>query len=325
MDRPIRVAVIGYGNLGKGAIKAISHQADMTLAGIFTRRDPVSLKTDAPAYRLDNLAEFRDRIDVCLLCGGSATDLDRQGPEAVKLFNTVDTFDTHAKIPDYFSAMDKAAKASGRTAIISAGWDPGLFSLLRVYEEAVLPAGESITFWGKGVSQGHSEAIRRIEGVKDAVQYTIPVEEMRRQFLEGKHISSAPGNLHRRECFVVLEEGADEAAIREQIVTMPHYFAAYETDVHFISEKELKEKHTGMPHGGSVLRRGSTSEGVLQTISFYLQLDSNPEFTASVLVATARAAQRMSDAGQSGAFTLFDVPPALFSLHSAEELRRNYL
>lgn len=324
MNESIRLAVIGYGNLGKGAEKAILRHSDLSLTGIFTRRNPASLQTKAPAYALDSLSEFRSRIDVCLLCGGSASDLDRQGPAIVQWFNTVDSFDTHARIPAYFAVMDRAAQSSGHTAIISAGWDPGLFSLARVYGEAILPAGESLTFWGKGVSQGHSEAIRRIEGVRDAVQYTVPIEDAKMRFMAGEPVSAAPAERHRRVCYVVLEDGADPEDVRRRIVTMPHYFSGYDTAVHIVGAAEL-EHHRGMPHGGSVLRRGETSPGVVQSLSVNLTLDSNPEFTASVLVAAARAVHRLAARGVKGALTLLDVPPAYLSADDPAQLRETQL
>ena len=322
-EKTIRLGIIGYGNLGKGAVLAIRQNPDLALTGIFTRRDPSTIDASSPVYAVSELERFRDAIDVCLLCGGSARDLDRQGPDAVRHFHTVDSFDTHARIPAYYETMDAAARASGHLALISVGWDPGLFSLIRLFEEAVLPVGDTVTFWGKGVSQGHSDAIRQIPGVAAAVQYTIPLDDAIDRVRQGDTLSSR--ERHRRDCFVVLEDGADAESITQRIVTMPHYFSDYDTTVTFVSREELAARHSGMPHGGRVMRRGQTTPGTHQSIDFSLKLDSNPEFTASILVAAARAVHRMATGGQTGAITLFDVPPGYLSARSAEDLRKSLL
>ncbi len=324
----IRIGILGYGNLGRGVELAIRQNPDMELAGVFTRRDPSSLKTaGAPVYHIDSASSMKDSIDVMVLCGGSATDLPVQTPEFARLFNVVDSFDTHANIPQHFAAVDSAAKAAGKVAIISVGWDPGLFSVSRLYAGAVLPQGSDYTFWGKGVSQGHSDAIRRIEGVLDARQYTIPVPSALEAVRSGSSPELTTRQKHTRECFVVAEEGADLARIEHEIVSMPNYFADYDTTVHFISMEELQRDHSGIPHGGFVIRSGRTGlEGEhSHVIEYSLKLDSNPEFTASVLVAFARAAYRLSLEGQSGCKTIFDIPPALLSPESGEELRRKLL
>lgn len=322
----IRIGILGYGNLGRGVELALRHCPDMELKGVFTRRKPESVKTvtsGVPVYSLDQAEAMTDEIDVMILCGGSATDLPKQSPQFARLFNLVDSFDTHAKIPVHFEAVDGAAKAGGKTAVISAGWDPGMFSLNRLYAQAILPQGKSYTFWGKGVSQGHSDAIRRIEGVADARQYTVPVDEA----LEAVRSGSAPElttrQKHTRECFVVPEEGADLERIRQEIVTMPNYFDEYDTTVHFITMEELMRDHSGIPHGGFVIHTGKTGENGEHShvIEYSLKLDSNPEFTSSVLVACARAAYRMNQEGMSGCKTVFDIPPAYLSPMSAAELR----
>ncbi len=326
----IQIGILGYGNLGRGVECAIKQNPDMELAAVFTRRDPkqVSILTKtASVCHVSEAAAWKDKIDVMILCGGSATDLPEQTPEFAKLFNVVDSFDTHAKIPAHFENVDRAAKEAGKVGIISVGWDPGMFSLNRMYASAILPNGRDYTFWGKGVSQGHSDAIRRIEGVKDAKQYTIPVEEALEAVRAGKDPELSTREKHTRECFVVLEEGADAAKVEQEIKTMPNYFADYDTTVHFISEEELKRNHSGIPHGGFVLRSGKTGweEENNHLIEYRLKLDSNPEFTSCVIVAYARAAYRLAKEGQTGAKTVFDIPPAYLSALGGEELRAKML
>lgn len=322
----IKVAINGYGNLGRGVEKAIAKNEDLELVVVFTRRDPASVETfGAPVASLDDMSEWADEVDVCLNCGGSATDLETQGPAAAAFFNTVDSFDTHAKIPAYFAAVDEAAKAAGHLALISTGWDPGLFSMLRVLGEAVLPDGASTTFWGPGVSQGHSDAIRRIEGVLDARQYTLPVEATVKAVKEGAEVELTTRSMHTRDCYVVAAEGADLSRIEREIVEMPNYFADYDTSVTFITAEEMAANHSGLPHGGAVIRRGTTSEGVAESIGFELALDSNPEFTGSVLVAMGRAVARKAARGETGARTVFDVTLADLSSKSPEELRAHWL
>ncbi|MDL2310701.1 diaminopimelate dehydrogenase [Peptostreptococcaceae bacterium OttesenSCG-928-C18] len=321
----IKIGIIGYGNLGKGAVKAVNLSKDMELVGVFTRRNPKDINSDVKIYNIDELLEFKDKIDVCILCGGSATDLKIQGPEISKHFNTVDSFDTHAKIPEYFESIDMSAKSGKNLSIISTGWDPGLFSMNRLLAESILPKGETYTFWGKGVSQGHGDAIRRIEGVKNAVQYTIPVEEVVNRIKNGENHKFSTREKHIRECYVVTAEGVDEKEIENQIVNMPNYFAEYDTTVHFISEKEFNAKHTGMPHGGKVIRLANTSNDIKQIYEFNLSLDSNPEFTSAVNVAFARAVYKMRKDGRTGAITVFDVPPSYLSLLSPEEQRKQLL
>jgi len=325
MSNRIRVGIVGYGNLGRGVEMAIGQNPDMELAAVFTRRSPENLSASVKVLNVSEAEKYKNDIDVMILCGGSATDLPVQGPQFASIFTTVDSFDTHAKIPEYFNAVDKAAREGGNVSIISTGWDPGLFSLNRLLGEAVLPEGKEYTFWGKGVSQGHSDAIRRVKGVKGAVQYTIPVEEAVRRVRAGENPDLTTREKHYRECYVVAEEGADLKAIEREIKEMPNYFADYDTTVHFISEEELKEKHAGMPHGGLVMRSGTTGKGTKQVIEFGLKLESNPEFTASVLVAYARAAHRLHQQGQTGAKTVFDIPLGLLSPKSPEELRRELL
>ena len=321
----IRVGIVGYGNLGKGVEMALLQNPDMELVAVFTRRDPQALTTAAQKVHLDDAAKFTSSIDVMILCGGSAKDLPVQGPELATLFNTVDSFDTHALIPEYFEAVDKAARSHHKCSVISTGWDPGLFSLNRLLSEAVLPEGNEYTFWGKGVSQGHSDAIRRVSGVKGGVQYTIPAAEAVDKVRAGLNPQLGTKDKHKRECFVVAEDGADKARIEHEIVTMPNYFADYETVVHFISEDELKANHSAMPHGGMVLRSGITGNNSTQIIEFGLKLDSNPEFTASVLVAYARAVYRFAQEGSFGAKTVFDVPFGYLSPKSAAQLRKELL
>jgi diaminopimelate dehydrogenase len=326
----IRIGILGYGNLGRGVECALRQNPDMELTAVFTRRDPSGVKIltpDVPVYPADKAAQMAEAIDVLILCGGSATDLPEQTPKYAQIFNVVDSFDTHARIPEHFAAVDEAAKKSGKIGIISVGWDPGMFSLNRMYANAILPEGADYTFWGKGVSQGHSDAIRRIEGVKDARQYTIPVESALEAVRRGENPELTTRQKHTRECYVVAEEGADKARIEKEIKTMPNYFADYDTTVHFISEEELKRDHSGIPHGGVVIRCGKTGWNRENThvIEYNLKLDSNPEFTSSILVAYARAAYRMNREGQTGCKTVFDVAPAYLSMQSGEELRRHFL
>ena len=326
----IKIGILGYGNLGRGIECAIKQNDDVELAGVFTRRDPSTVKImteGVKVYSVDDAPKMKDEIDVMILCGGSATDLPKQTPEYVKYFNVIDSFDTHAKIPEHFAAVDAAAKANGNVGIISVGWDPGMFSLNRMYAGAILPDGKDYTFWGKGVSQGHSDAIRRIEGVQDAKQYTIPVPQALDAVRSGKQPELTTREKHTRECFVVAKEGADLKKIEETIKTMPKYFADYDTTVHFISQEELNEKHSGIPHGGFVIRTGVTGKNLEHhhVIEYSIKLDSNPEFTASVLVAYARAAYRLSKEGNYGAKTVLDIPPAYLSIKSGAELRAELL
>lgn len=322
----IRVAIVGYGNLGRGVERSLKQNPDMTLVGVFTRRAPETVLTDgATAYHMDALLSKKSEIDVCILCGGSATDLPIQTPEITHTFNTVDSFDTHAKIPEHFAKVDQVAKESQTVSVISTGWDPGLFSLNRLYAQSILPQGETYTFWGKGVSQGHSDALRRIEGVADATQYTIPNTEIIERLKAGEKLELTTRDKHLRECFVVLEEGIDEEKIKEEIVTMPNYFADYDTKVHFISQEELNLNHKAAPHGGTVLHTGITHENTKQVIEYNLQLDSNPEFTASVLVAYARACVRLAKEKQFGAYTVLDIAPKYLSPIPVEDLRRDLL
>lgn len=325
----IRIAIMGYGNLGRGIECAVRQNEDMELVAVFTRRDPSGVETisGAPVYGAGELLQKRDEIDVLMLCGGSATDLPRQTPEYAGYFNVVDSFDTHANIPQHFAAVDRAAKEGGKVAMISVGWDPGMFSLNRLYANAILQNGSDYTFWGKGISQGHSDAIRRIPGVKDAKQYTIPVESALAAVRACENPKLTTRQKHTRECFVVAEEGADKAKIEQEIKTMPNYFADYDTTVHFISEEELLRDHAGIPHGGLVLRTGKTGVNGEHNhvIEYSLKLDSNPEFTACVLTAYARAAYRMNREGMTGCKTVFDVAPAYLSAMSPEEMRAHLL
>ena len=326
----IRIGILGYGNLGRGVECAIKQNADMELAAVFTRRDPATvqiLTEDVPVCRIADVQDWKDKIDVMILCGGSATDLPKQTPVYAEMFNVIDSFDTHARIPEHFEDVDAAAKKGGNVGIISVGWDPGMFSLNRLYANAILPEGKDYTFWGKGVSQGHSDAIRRVEGVKDGKQYTIPVEAALEAVRNGENPELTTRQKHTRECFVVLEEGADAAKVEEEIKTMPNYFSDYDTTVHFISEEELKANHSGIPHGGFVLRSGKTGwDGENKhLIEYSLKLDSNPEFTASVLVAYARAAYKLAQEGQSGCKTVFDIAPAYLSAKRGAELRKHLL
>ncbi len=320
-----RIAIYGYGNLGRGVEAAVAQNSDMTLVGVFTRRNPAGMQLrtpGVPVYAAAEVEKYKNDIDVLIICGGSATDLPKQTPALAKHFTVVDSFDTHARIPEHFANVDAAAKEGGNIAVISVGWDPGMFSLNRMLASAVLPDGKDYTFWGKGVSQGHSDAIRRIEGVKDAKQYTVPVESALDAVRAGKNPALTTREKHTRECFVVAEEGADLARIEREIKEMPNYFADYDTTVHFISEEELKRDHSGIPHGGFVIRTGKTGFDLEHdhVIEYSLKLDSNPEFTSSVIVAYARAAARMKKEGMSGCKTVFDVPPAYLSAKSHAEL-----
>lgn len=325
----IRIGIVGYGNLGRGVECAIHQNPDMSLFGVFSRRDPatVTTLTGAKVYHIDDIVKYKDQMDVLILCGGSATDLPVQTPALAEHFCVVDSFDTHAKIPEHFEKVNSAAQKGATVAMISVGWDPGLFSLNRLYGEAILPSGKDYTFWGKGVSQGHSDAIRRIDGVLDARQYTVPVEEALEAVRSGANPQLTTRQKHTRECYVVAEDGADLARIEKEIVTMPNYFADYDTTVHFISMEELKANHSGIPHGGFVIRCGKTGLTQQNThiIEYRLQLDSNPEFTSSVLVAYARAAVRMKNEGMTGCKTVLDVPPAYLSPCSSEDLRKRLL
>ena len=325
----MKIGILGYGNLGKGVECAISQNPDMELFGIFSRRNPETVKTltGAKTFHIDDLLNYKNDIDVLIICGGSATDLPVQTPEFAKSFNVVDSFDTHAKIPQHFENVDTSAKSGGKVALISAGWDPGMFSLNRLYASCVLPEGKDYTFWGKGVSQGHSDAIRRIEGVKDARQYTIPVESALEAVRAGSEPDLTTRQKHIRECFVVAESGADKAKIENEIKTMPNYFADYDTFVNFISEEELTRDHSGIPHGGFVIRSGKTGINKQHShiIEYSLKLDSNPEFTASVLVCYARAVCRLNKEGISGCKTVFDIAPKYLSVLSDEEMRKNLL
>ena len=331
--QPIRVAINGYGNLGRAVEAAVHAAPDMELVAIFTRRDPQSLQTRfAPAVHVDQAAEYVGKVDVCALCGGSATDLTDQGPQFAALFNTVDSYDNHALIPEYFETMNQVCAQNSTVSVISTGWDPGLFSIQRLIAEAVLPQGQTTTFWGRGVSQGHSDAIRRIEGVAAGIQYTVPVEEAKASALAGNAGQMTAREKHRRECFVVAAEGADQERIREQIVTMPNYFEPYDTTVEFISAEEMERDHGRMPHGGDVIRAGQTPQGADQSIQFTLTLGSNPQFTGAMVTATCRAVARLAAGSQSGgvsalagAYTVFDIPPALYSPSSPEQLRKELL
>jgi len=321
----IRVGVAGYGNLGKGVVKALEQNSDMELVAIFTRR-PVPVTEGASALvPISNLADYTDKIDVMILCGGSSTDFPAQGLMMAELFNTVDSFDTHARIPEYFEQMDALAQQAGKLSLISTGWDPGLFSLARLLGQCMLPEGKDYTFWGKGVSQGHSDAIRRVKGVKNGIQYTIPVESALESVRAGETPHLTTAQKHQRVCYVVAEDGANQAEIEQAISTMPYYFNEYQTQVHFISEEELKANHSGMPHGGIVFRSGITGNGTRQRMEFSLELGSNPEFTSSVLVAYARAVARLAREGQCGTRSVFDIPFGYLSPKSAEELRRELL
>lgn len=324
MSEKIRVGVVGYGNLGRGVIKALGNNSDFELVGVFSRRENLQIE-GVESIHVSKAADYKDKIDVMILCGGSATDLSEQGPQFAEMFNTVDSFDTHPIIPEYFAKLDKVAKGANKLSIMSVGWDPGLFSLNRLMGNVVLTEGTDYTFWGKGVSQGHSDAIRRIDGVKDAKQYTVPVEAALEAVRSGSNPELTTRQKHKRVCYVVAEEGADKARIEKEIVTMPNYFSDYDTEVNFISQEELDKNHSGMPHGGFVIRTGATSEGVNHAIEFSLKLDSNPEFTGAVLVAYARAIARLAKEGKTGACTVFDIAPAYLSAKSGEELRKELL
>ena len=326
----IRIGIYGYGNLGRGVENAIKQNKDLELVAVFSRRDPATVKINTPGvtvYRTEDAEKMTDKIDVMIICGGSATDLPGQTPALAKLFNVVDSFDTHAKIPEHFDNVDKAAQASGKVAMISVGWDPGMFSLNRLYGGAILPDGKDYTFWGKGVSQGHSDAIRRVEGVADGKQYTVPVDAALEAVRSGANPELTTREKHTRECFVVAKDGADKAKIEEEIKNMPNYFADYDTTVNFISQEELNANHSGIPHGGFVIRSGKTGASLENNhiIEYSLKLDSNPEFTASVIVCFARAAARMCKEGMCGCKTVFDVPPAYLSAKSGAELRKELL
>nr|WP_318680732.1 diaminopimelate dehydrogenase [uncultured Treponema sp.] len=326
----MKIGILGYGNLGKGIECAIKQNPDCQLVAVFTRRDPSTVKlltAGVPVYNVKDILDHKDEIDVLVLCGGSATDLPEQTPEYAKYFNVIDSFDTHAKIPQHFANVDSAAKASNHVALISAGWDPGMFSLNRLYANAILPNGTDYTFWGKGVSQGHSDAIRRIEGVKNGKQYTIPVQAALDAVRSGTNPELTTRQKHTRECFVVAEEGADKARIEKEIKEMPNYFADYDTTVHFISEEELLKNHSGIPHGGFVIRSGKTGwdNEFNNVIEYSLKLDSNPAFTSSVIIAFARAVNRLQKEGKSGCITVFDVAPAYLSSLSGDEIRAHLL
>lgn len=325
----IRIAIAGYGNIGRGVELAIERNEDMELKAVFTRRPPETVSIfskNVPVLLFDDMVKMKDEIDVVILCGGSATDLPVIGPEVLKNFNTIDSFDTHARIPEYFESMDTAAKNGGKIGIISVGWDPGMFSLNRLYAESILTEGETYTFWGKGVSQGHSDAIRRINGVKNAIQYTVPIEKAVEEVRNGLRPELTARQKHLRECYVVAEDGADLERIENEIKTMPAYFADYDTTVTFISEEELKKEHNKMPHGGFVIRSGETGrDGNKHVIEYSLKLESNPEFTSSVLVCYARAAYRLAKKGECGARTVLDIAPALLSIKTPEQLRKELL
>lgn len=328
MQNSIRIGIAGYGNLGRGVETAIQKNPDLQLVGIFTRRAPESVSpcfAETAVFHMDSLSDFQDKIDVLILCGGSKDDLPQQGPVLASQFNIVDSFDTHARIPEYYASVDAPATASKKTALISIGWDPGMFSINRLFGEALLPDGETYTFWGKGLSQGHSDAIRRVDGVKAGVQYTIPSNDAIEQVRSGARPVLSTKDKHTRECYVVLEEGADAAAVEQAIVTMPDYFADYNTTVNFIDEVTLAKDHQRMPHGGFVIRSGNTSDEQKQVLEFSLKLDSNPEFTASILVAYARACYRLNQMQQYGAKTAYDVAPGLLSMKSPEQLRAEML
>lgn len=325
MNTILRVGIVGYGNLGKGAELAIQQNPDMQLVAIFTRRPAAELNTDSKVVPISQIESFKDKIDVMILCGGSAKDLPEQVVMVSKLFNTVDSFDTHAKIPEYFKEVDDASRANHTLSLISTGWDPGLFSLARLLGNSILPQGEEYTFWGKGLSQGHSDAIRRVAGVKNGVQYTIPLDHAIERVRAGENPQLTTAEKHQRVCYVVAKEGADLSEIESTIKNMPHYFDQYQTTVHFITDEELQANHSKMPHGGTVFRSGITGKDTKQRIEFNLTLESNPEFTASVLVAYARAVGKMAEEGQTGARTVFDIPLGYLSSQSPEELRRTLL
>ena len=323
----IKVAICGYGNLGKGVESEINKSNDMEFTYIFTRRNPKELntKSNVPVLSIDELKNYTDKIDVMIMCGGSATDLPKQVKEVNKLYNTVDSFDTHAKIPEYFKEVNESALKNNKVSIISGGWDPGMFSVMRTYASSILQNGKTYTFWGRGVSQGHSDAIRRIEGVKNAIQYTIPVEEAMDRVRNGENPELTTREKHIRECFVVADENADKEKIENEIKTMPNYFDEYDTTVHFVSDEELKENHSKMNHGGFVIHSGTTGDNNKHVIEYSLKLDSNPQFTSSVLIALARANYRLQKDGKKGAFSILDIPPAYLSPKTGEELRKELL
>ncbi|QEY57850.1 diaminopimelate dehydrogenase [Pseudomonas sp. C27(2019)] len=328
MSQQIRVAIAGYGNLGRGVEAALAQNPDMRLVGVFSRRDPASvtlLDSSVPVHAMADIEQHQDEVDVMILCGGSKSDLPEQGPYLAQFFNTVDSFDTHAKVPEYYAALDQSARDAGRVALLSVGWDPGLFSLNRLYGEAILPEGETYTFWGKGLSQGHSDAVRRVPGVQSGVQYTLPSEEAIARVRSGERPELSTREKHKRQCFIVLEEGADADTVRNSIVTMADYFADYDTEVNFIDQATFSKEHSSMPHGGFVIRSGNTGVDSKQTIEYSLALDSNPEFTASVLVAYARAVHRLARVNDIGAKTVFDIAPGLLSPKSPAQLRKEML
>jgi diaminopimelate dehydrogenase len=328
MTHPIRVAIAGYGNLGRGVEAALKQNPDMCLVGVFSRRDPANvtlLDANVPVYAMASVEEYQDDVDVMILCGGSKTDLPEQGPYLAQFFNTVDSFDTHAKVNEHYAALDHSAQKSGHVAMLSGGWDPGLFSINRLFGEAILPEGQTYTFWGKGLSQGHSDAVRRVPGVKRAVQYTLPSEDAMARVRNGEMPTLSTREKHTRECYVVLKDNADAETVRNSIVTMPDYFADYDTVVNFIDEATFDEEHRSMPHGGFVIRSGVTGENQSQTIEYSLALASNPEFTSSVLVAYARAVHRLAGSGDVGAKTVFDIAPGLLSPKAPGQLRKELL
>ncbi len=328
MSNRIRVAIAGYGNLGRGVESALAQSPDMRLVGVFSRRDPASvtlLDSSVPVHAMSTIEQYQDEVDVMILCGGSKTDLPEQGPYLAQFFNTVDSFDTHAKVPEYYAALDQSARDAGRVALLSVGWDPGLFSLNRLFGEAILPEGETYTFWGKGLSQGHSDAVRRVPGVQSGVQYTLPSEEAIARVRSGEQPQLTTREKHKRECYVVLAEGAEADVVRDSIVTMPDYFADFDTTVNFIDQDTFAKEHSSMPHGGFVIRSGKTGEQNTQTVEYSLALGSNPEFTASVLVAYARAVHRLARVSDIGAKTVFDIAPGLLSPKSPAQLRKELL
>ncbi|MBM7870478.1 diaminopimelate dehydrogenase [Clostridium pascui] len=325
MDNKIRIGIVGYGNLGKGVELSLKQNPDFELEAIFTRRNPDKLQSNSKMVHISEMESYKDKIDVMILCGGSATDLPEQAPEIAATFNTVDSFDTHARIPEYFNRLDEVTKRAGTIGLISVGWDPGVFSLSRLLGQSILPVGKDYTFWGKGVSQGHSDAIRRVAGVKDGIQYTIPVQSAIERVRTGENPEFSTREKHERVCYVVPEEGADLELIKNEIKNMPNYFSDYNTTVNFITEEDLKKNHSGIPHGGFVIRTGVTGEDTKQRMELSLELGSNPEFTSSVLVAYARAAYRMSKEGQSGARTVLDIPFSYLSPKSGEQLRKELL
>ena len=325
MSNKIRVGIVGYGNLGKGVEMALEQNEDFELEAIFTRRNPEKLLGTSKMVHISRIEDYKERLDVMIMCGGSATDLPQQTPEIAKMFNTVDSFDNHANIPEYFNKLEDITRNSGTIGLISVGWDPGLFSLNRLLGQAVLPNGKDYTFWGKGVSQGHSDAIRRVEGVKDGVQYTVPIESAINMVRTGKNVELSAREKHERVCYIVPKEGADLEYIKNEIINMPNYFADYNTTVNFITEEEMNKNHKGMPHGGFVIRTGVTGEGTNQRMEFSLKLDSNPEFTSSVIVAYARAVYRLHKEGQKGARTVLDIPFSYLSPKTGEELRKELL